>query len=74
MKKTFWLVESCYLDDGSVEIRCAGSLQAEKRPDGEKVSTSEADIYRDWFDSRTAAERLVEAARDFEAVPIRRSA
>ena len=32
MKKTFWLVESRYLDDGSVEIRCAGSIQAERCP------------------------------------------
>jgi hypothetical protein len=74
MKKTFWLVESRYLDDGSVEIRCAGSIQAEKRPYNEKVSTSEADIYRDWVDSRTAADRLVQAARGFEPVAVRRSA
>jgi hypothetical protein len=72
-KMTFWLVENRYYDDG-VEIRCVGSLQAEKLPDGEKVSTSEVDIYRDWFDSRTAADRLVEAVRDFEPVQLRRPA
>lgn len=47
---------------------------ADKRPGNEKISTSEVDIYRDWCDSRATADRLVEAARDFEPVPLRRPA
>lgn len=69
---SFHLIESHYLDDGSIKICWFGSIQAEKRPDGEKVSTSEMDIWRDWVDSRAAADRLVEAAHDFEPVPLRR--
>jgi hypothetical protein len=74
MMKTFWLIESSYFDDGTISVRLAGSVQAEERPGNEKVSTSEMDIYRDWFDSRRLAERLVESASDFEPVLLRRSA
>jgi hypothetical protein len=57
--KTFWLVESSYYDDGTVQVRQAGSIQAEKRPDNEKLSTSEAEIHRDWYGSVTAAKFAV---------------
>jgi hypothetical protein len=74
VKKTWWLVESHYYDDGTVTCRCEGTVMADKRPGNEKISTSEVDIYRDWCDSRATADRLVEAARDFEPVPLRRPA
>ncbi|MDR3302933.1 MAG: hypothetical protein LBS86_00805 [Treponema sp.] len=74
MMKTFWLVESSYYDDGTVQVRLAGSIQAKKRPENEKLSTSEADIYRDWKDSRRLTNWLLESIRDFEPVPLRRQA
>jgi hypothetical protein len=63
--KTFWLVESRYYDDG-VTARCEGTVLAEERPVSEKVSTSEVDIYRDWCDSRMAADQLVEAVHELK--------
>jgi hypothetical protein len=75
MKKTFWLVESSYDDDGTIAVRLAGSIQAEECPSNEKVSASEMDIYRDWFDSHRLADRLMEAVHNFEQpVSPRRSA
>lgn len=59
MMKTFWLVESRYCDDGAVTVCLSGSIQAEDCPNSEKLSASEMDIYRDWFDSRAAADRLM---------------
>jgi hypothetical protein len=74
MERICWLVESHYNDDGHVEARCEGTAMAAMRPSNEKVSTSSVDIYRDWFSSRAAADWLLEAVRDFEAVSLRRSA
>ena len=72
--KAFWLVESSYYDDGTVTVRCEGTVLADRCPDNEKLSTSEADIYRDWVDNRAAADRLVQAVRGFEPVALRRPA
>jgi hypothetical protein len=72
--QTYWLVESSYYDDGTISARLAGSIQAEERPENEKVSTSEMDIYRDWFDSRQQAGRSVESIRENEPASIRRPA
>jgi hypothetical protein len=74
MKQTYWLVESSYYDDGTVQVRLAGSIQAKKRPENEKLSTSEADIYRDWKDIRRLTNWLLESIRSFEPVPLRRQA
>jgi hypothetical protein len=74
MMKTYWLVESSYYDDGTISARLVDSIQAEERPENEKVSTSEMDIYRDWFDSRWQAERLVESIREEEPVSLRGTA
>ncbi|MDR1398626.1 MAG: hypothetical protein LBJ41_01710 [Treponema sp.] len=59
--KTYWLVETSYYDDGTISARLVGSIRAEDCPENEKVSTSEMDIYRDWFASRAYAERFVDA-------------
>jgi hypothetical protein len=71
---TYWLVESSYDDDGTITARLAGSIRAEERPDDEKLSTSETDIYRDWFDSRRLADRRVEAVRENAMVSLREPA
>jgi hypothetical protein len=67
---TFWLVESSYYYDGTIAARLAGSIRAEERPDDEKLSASERDIHREWFDSRRLAEQLVESVR--ESAPVYR--
>ena len=71
---TYWLVETSYYDDGTISARLSGSIRAEDCPENEKVSTNEMDIYRDWFDNRATADRLVQATRDFEPAQLRRPA
>jgi hypothetical protein len=43
--RTYWLVEIVCGKDGTISARLSDSIQAEERPENEKVSISEMDIY-----------------------------
>jgi hypothetical protein len=70
--QTYWLVESSYYDDGTISARLVGSIQAEKRPENEKLETSEMDIYQDWFNCHEIAEAFTEVCRDSNRDSIRK--
>jgi 3-methyladenine DNA glycosylase Mpg len=72
MMKTYWLVNIVCLENGAILACLARSIQAEERPENEKVSTSEIDIYQDWFGSHEVAEAFTEVCRDRNRDSIRK--
>ena len=61
--KTYYCVTSAVDDHGRMTAAVTESLEAQKRPENSFTSTRRKDIYKDWFDSRAAAEEFAREAR-----------
>ena len=64
MKKKWYCVTSSFDDRGRVTAAITATVESDKKPDSGYKSTSQKDIYTDWFDSREAAEEFVEEAKN----------
>ena len=61
--KTYYCVTSAVDNRGRMTAAVTESLEAQKRPENSFTSTRRKDIYKDWFDSRAAAEEFAREAR-----------
>ena len=62
MKKWYGVTTSFY-NDGRTTAAITSIIDAEEKPEDSYRSGPRADVYIDWFDSYTAAEKFVNDAR-----------
>lgn len=61
---TYYCVTSSFYDSGRVTAAITSMRQSDSKPDSEYHSTSRADVYIDWYESRQEAEQAIIDARN----------
>ena len=61
--KTWYGVQSVFYDNGRVNSMIVSVKDAEEKPEDTFTSTSDRDIYLDWFSNLAEAEEAVRLAR-----------
>lgn len=62
--KTYWCVTTSIDDRGRVVANITDTIEAVSKPENSSTSTSQRDIYNDWFESEEEAQAFVKEARE----------
>ena len=61
--KTYWCVTTSVDNRGRVVANITNTIEAVRKPENSSTSTSQRDIYNDWFESEQEAQAFVDQAK-----------